>query len=90
MDYIVHGVARRTQLSDFHFYWASPRGFIFYHFGSIPTFLKLRHAMNQKLRGFPGGPVVRIHLVTQGMWVWLLVQEDSTHHAATKPASHSY
>ena len=46
--------------------------------------------MNQKLRGFPGGPVVRIHLVAQGMPVWLLVQEDSTRHVATKPTSHSY
>ena len=54
MDCIVRGVTRRIQLSDFHFHWASPRGFIFLSFGSIPAFLKLRNAVNQKLRGFPG------------------------------------
>ena len=54
VDCRVRGVTRRTQLSDFHFHWVSPRGFIFLSFGSIPTFLKLRNAVNQKLRGFPG------------------------------------
>ena len=28
---------------------------------------------------------IRIHLPMHGMWVWSLVQEDSTSHGATKP-----
>ena len=33
---------------------------------------------------------IRICLPVQGTRVWSLVQEDSTHHRATKPVSHNY
>ena len=33
---------------------------------------------------------IRIHLPTQGAWVWSLVWEDPVHGGATKPVRHNY
>ena len=39
-------------------------------------------------KDFPGGPVVkRVHLPTQGTWVWSLIQEDPTCRGATEPVN---
>ena len=39
---------------------------------TLPSSLKMT-------RAFPGGPVIKIHLPTQGMWVWFLVRELRSH-----------
>ena len=40
--------------------------------------------------GLPWVQWLRIHLPTQGTWVWALVQEDPTCHGATKPMCYNY
>ena len=59
---------------------------ISYDFTHIWNILKIK--INQQ--GFPGGPVVKSLLATQGLLVQSLVQEDPTCSGATKLMHHNY
>ena len=48
------------------------------------------YTTNNKCWDFPGGAVVKIHLLMQGTKVQALVREDPICCGATKPVCHNY